>query len=274
MPVRRGLLAGPVLDVAPKLLGMVLRSTTQEGTVAVRLTEVEAYDGANDPGSHAYRGPTARTEVMFGPPGFLYVYFTYGMHFCMNVVAGPDGKPSAVLLRAGEVIEGLDLARTRRGHPTEEQPAFNQTAPAALEQPHAARKETPSIRGEAPDIRGEAPDIRGEVPGGGGVPGVESAASGVRQGPVVKRPKASPDRDLARGPARLCVALGIGRAANGIDLLAKHSPIQLLPGPGYDGEPSTGPRVGLRDAADRPWRFWIPNDPTVSPYRPHVPKRR
>src|SRR5215470_5829484 len=126
MPVRRSLLAGPVLDVAPRLLGTVLRSTTDEGTVAVRLTEVEAYDGPNDPGSHAYRGETARNAVMFGPAGFLYVYFTYGMHFCMNVVVGPEGTPSAVLLRAGEVIEGLDLARARRGQPDAQKVVFNQ----------------------------------------------------------------------------------------------------------------------------------------------------
>jgi DNA-3-methyladenine glycosylase len=224
--MRRSLLAGPVLDVAPKLLGMVVRSTTNEGTVAVRLTEVEAYDGPNDPGSHAYRGETPRNAIMFGPAGFLYVYFTYGMHYCMNVVVGPAGTPSAVLLRAGEVIEGADLARVRRGQPDTQKVAFNQVA------------------------------------------------AGVRKGPVVKRPNGNPDRDLARGPARLCVALGIGRDGNGADLLAKDSPIQLLPGPGFDGEPSTGPRVGLREAADRAWRFWIPGDPTVSPYRPHVPKRR
>jgi DNA-3-methyladenine glycosylase len=224
MPVRRSLLADPVLDVAPKLLGMVLRSTSDEGTVAVRLTEVEAYDGPNDPGSHAYRGQTPRNAVMFGPAGFLYVYFTYGMHFCMNVSAGPDGQPSAVLLRAGEIVEGIELARVRRGPLETHQVKFNQ--------------------------------------------------SGVRPGPVVKRPKVNPDRDLARGPARLCVALGIGRDHNGVDLLAKGSTVQLLPGPGFDGEPSTGPRVGLREAADRNWRFWIPGDPTVSPYRPHVPKRR
>jgi DNA-3-methyladenine glycosylase len=226
MPLRRSLLAGPVLDVAPKLLGMVLRSTTDEGTVAVRLTEVEAYDGPNDPGSHAYRGETPRNAVMFGPPGFLYVYFTYGMHYCMNVVVGPEGRPSAVQLRAGEIIEGLDLARARRGRPDTQKVVFNQ------------------------------------------------ARAGVRAGPVVKRPNGNPDRDLARGPARLCVALGIGRDGNGADLLAKDSPIQLLPGPGFDGEPSTGPRVGLREAADWAWRFWIPGDPSVSPYRPHVPKRR
>ena len=80
--------------------------------------------------------------------------------------------------------------------------------------------------------------------------------------------------DLARGPARMCVALGIDREANGIDLLARNSSVQLLPGDGFDGEPSTGPRVGLREAADWSWRFWVPGDPTVSPYRPHVPKRR
>jgi DNA-3-methyladenine glycosylase len=202
--MRRSLLAGPVLEVAPRLLGTILRSTTSEGTVAVRLTEVEAYDGPSDPGSHAYRGQTPRNAVMFGPAGFLYVYFTYGMHFCMNVVAGPEGQPSAVLLRAGEVIEGIELARLRRNQP-------------------ASKKS---------------------------------------------------DRDLARGPARLCVALGIGREGNGADLLAKNSAIELLNGPGFDGVPATGPRVGLREAADRPWRFWIPDDPTVSPYRPHVPKKR
>ncbi|TDD58065.1 DNA-3-methyladenine glycosylase [Kribbella antibiotica] len=198
--MRRKQLAGPVLDVAPLLLGAVFRHTTAEGTVAVRITEVEAYDGPNDPGSHAYRGETPRNAVMFGPPGHLYVYFTYGMHFCMNVVTGPAGTPSAVLLRAGEVIEGVELARTRRA--------------------------------------------------------------------VAK------DRDLARGPARLCVALGINREQNAVDLLARDSPVRLLDGPGFAGTPSAGPRVGLREAPDWPWRFWIPDDPTVSPYRPHVPKRR
>ncbi|HEU4948649.1 MAG TPA: DNA-3-methyladenine glycosylase [Kribbella sp.] len=200
-PVRRDLLAGPVLDVAPRLLGTVLRSSTAAGTVAVRLTEVEAYDGPDDPGSHAYRGRTQRNAVMFGPPGHLYVYFTYGMHFCMNISAGPDGRPSAILLRAGEIVEGIELARSRRG-----------TTVA--------------------------------------------------------------HRDLARGPARMCVALGIDRAANGADLLAPSERLQLLEGSGFDGVAETGPRVGLREAADRPWRFWIGGDPTVSPYRPHVPKRR
>jgi DNA-3-methyladenine glycosylase len=192
-PDLRTLLAGPVLDVAPRLLGATLR----HGEVALRLTEVEAYDGANDAGSHAYRGKTPRTEVMFGPPGFLYCYFTYGMHVCCNVVTGEEGRASAVLLRAGEVTDGLDLARSRR-------------------------------------------------------------------------PGAS-DRDLARGPARLCKALGIELTDNGNDLVTGPVTLEL-------GEAAsttlTGPRVGLRGDPDRPWRFWLPGEPTVSAYRPAVARPR
>jgi DNA-3-methyladenine glycosylase len=200
-PLNRAALAGDVLEIAPRLLGAVLSSTTADGAVAVRLTEVEAYDGASDPGSHAYRGRTARNAVMFGPPGHLYVYFTYGMHFCMNIACGPDGSASAVLLRAGEIVTGAELARTRRG---------------------------PAVR----------------------------------------------DRELARGPARMCVALGIDRAANGADLFDPTSPIRLLPADEEPGKVEQGPRVGLREAADRPWRFWLSGEPTVSVYRPHQPKRR
>jgi DNA-3-methyladenine glycosylase len=189
----RRLLSGPVLEVAPRLLGATLRHRSEVGAVAVRLTEVEAYDGANDAGSHAYRGRTARNAVMFGPAGFLYCYFTYGMHVCCNVVTGPEGVASAVLLRAGEITEGIDLARTRR-------------------------------------------------------------------------PGAS-DRDLARGPARLCKALGIALADNGNDLVT--GPITLELGDRAT-DVSTGPRVGLRGDPDRPWRFWATGAPTVSAYRPAV----
>ena len=188
----RELLAGPVLEVAPRLLGSVLR----HGDVAVRLTEVEAYDGPDDPGSHAYRGRTRRNATMFGAPGHLYCYFTYGMHVCCNVVCGPEERPSAVLLRAGEVVEGLSQARSRR-------------------------------------------------------PG-------------------SSDRDLARGPARLCRALGIDLTHDGIDLTVSvgrpATPTLTLGELSVDV--STGPRVGLRGAPDRPWRFWVTGDPTVSAYRP------
>lgn len=85
-------------------------------SVSIRLTEVEAYEGGEDPGSHAFRGPTPRTQIMFGEAGRAYVYFSYGMHHCVNVVCGPSGTASAVLLRAGEVIEGEEAARSRRDH--------------------------------------------------------------------------------------------------------------------------------------------------------------
>lgn len=107
-------LAGPVLEVAPRLLGARLTTSLSDGVVTVRLTEVEAYDGDADPGSHAYRGRTARNAVMFGPAGHLYVYRHLGLHMCANVVTGVDGRASAVLLRAGEVVEGGEIARARR----------------------------------------------------------------------------------------------------------------------------------------------------------------
>jgi len=103
-----------VLDVAPDLLGRVLERRTAEGVVALRLSEVEAYAGESDPGSHAFHGRTKRNGVMYGPPGHLYVYFTYGMHWCCNLVCGPEGEASAVLLRAGEVLAGHEIARARR----------------------------------------------------------------------------------------------------------------------------------------------------------------
>lgn len=102
-PLPRSFFDRPASEVAPELLGRRLSCTLPTGTVELRLTEVEAYTGPDDPASHAFRGPTARNAVMFGPPGHAYVYFTYGMHYCLNLVCGPALHPGGVLLRAGEV---------------------------------------------------------------------------------------------------------------------------------------------------------------------------
>ncbi len=115
MPVSREFFSRPAVEVAPELLGLVLEHETPAGLVAVALTEVEAYAGRSDPASHAYRGRTRRNAAMFGPPGHAYVYFTYGMYFCVNLVCLlQDDSASAVLLRAGAIVEGEDLARARR----------------------------------------------------------------------------------------------------------------------------------------------------------------
>jgi DNA-3-methyladenine glycosylase len=194
----REVLAGEPTDAAVHLLGC----RVSRGGVTVRLTEVEAYAGPGDPASHAGRGRTPRSAVMFGPPGHAYVYLSYGMHLCLNVTCAPDGTAAAVLLRAGEVVEGLVLARQRR-------------------------------------------------------PGVA-------------------DRDLARGPGRLCRALGVVRSDDGSDLLDSTAQLRLAPAAGPPAAPESvrsGPRVGVRLAADRPWRFWLAGEPSVSAYRPHVPRR-
>ncbi|MFF1882287.1 DNA-3-methyladenine glycosylase [Pseudarthrobacter sp. NPDC058196] len=131
----RDFLSGDARELAPLLLGAVLTHESLDGTVSVRLTEVEAYLGPEDslhpdPGSHTYRGPTPRNAPMFGPAGHLYVYFTYGMHHCTNIVCGPEGVASALLLRAGEIVGGLDLAQRRR--PTSQTPADLASGPARL----------------------------------------------------------------------------------------------------------------------------------------------
>ncbi|GAA2409226.1 DNA-3-methyladenine glycosylase [Streptomyces glaucosporus] len=114
MPLPRDFFHRPVLEVAPDLLGRVLVRNTEDGPIELRLTEVEAYAGRIDPGSHAYRGRTERNAVMFGPPGHAYVYFTYGMWYCLNLVCDGEGTASGVLLRAGEVVRGRESARRRR----------------------------------------------------------------------------------------------------------------------------------------------------------------
>ncbi|GAA1048268.1 DNA-3-methyladenine glycosylase [Arthrobacter russicus] len=123
------------LTVAPLLLGAELTSSFDGGSgrsapVTVRITEVEAYLGEEDPGSHAFRGPTPRTQVMFGPAGYFYCYFVYGMHWSGNIICSPAGTASAVLLRAGEIIRGVELARSRR--PATKRDADLASGPARL----------------------------------------------------------------------------------------------------------------------------------------------
>jgi DNA-3-methyladenine glycosylase len=107
--------ARPVLIVAKELLGKLLVRKTEDGSIVARIVEAEAYGGSDDPASHAYRGLTERNRVMFGKPGFAYVYFIYGNHYCLNVKAETEGIPGAVLVRAVEIIQGMKLARRNRG---------------------------------------------------------------------------------------------------------------------------------------------------------------
>jgi DNA-3-methyladenine glycosylase len=200
--VERSDLEGDPVTLAPWLLNKVLA----RGERAGRIVEVEAYHGANDAASHAYRGLTPRTAIMFGPPGFLYVYFTYGMHWCANVVCGPDGEAAAVLIRALAPLTGL------------------------------------AEMWEA-------------------------------------RPAARLERDLCNGPAKLCQALGITGADNGSDLLAAPprsragaatttggtGAVRLLDdGTPPPRRPGRGTRIGIREATEKRWRFWVPGDPSVS----------
>jgi DNA-3-methyladenine glycosylase len=204
--LHRGFFNRPVLTAAPKLLGCVLVHETGAGLVAAEIVEAEAYRGESDPASHAFRGKTARNAVMFGEAGHAYVYFTYGMHFCVNLVCLPPGEAAAVLLRAGRVVAGAELAAKRRGS------------------------------------------------------------------------RSLAERDMARGPARLCQALAIARPQNGADVCDPASPLRVLGRTGFDGLPSraisSGPRVGVRLGAEDPWRFWVTGEPAVSVYRQHMPKRR
>lgn len=190
------------VEVAPELLGARLIRRSEQGEIALRITEVEAYLGVGeDPGSHSFRGKTARNAVMFGPPLHLYTYFTYGMHVCANIVCSPEGQASGVLLRAGEIVDGVELARANRG-------------------------------------------------------------------------EAVPLRDLARGPARLTKAMGIPLSDGGADLVGGAYSLEL---PDGVVDVASSVRTGVSGPgglAAYPWRFYIPDDPTVSPYRASVPRRR
>jgi DNA-3-methyladenine glycosylase len=178
--------------VAQLLLNKVLVCGSRAG----RIVEVEAYCGAEDPGSHAYRGLTKRNATMFGPPGHLYVYFSYGVHWCANVVCGDEGLPHAVLLRALAPLWGVDAMRAARA--------------------------------------------RGQ-----------------------KHPVS--DRNLCRGPGRLCQALDITRDHDGADLVSGDREVVVIDdGVPAPVTPGISPRVGLTNGADRLWRYFVPGEPHVS----------
>jgi DNA-3-methyladenine glycosylase len=182
--------------VAPQLIGLVLATPVGAG----RIVEVEAYRGPEDDTSHAFRGRTDRNSSMFGPPGRLYVYFTYGMHHCANVVCWPEERPGAVLIRALEPCAGLEEMRERR------------------------------------------------VARAGGA----ARADGGKGRPPVR------DRELCSGPGKLCQALGIDRAFDGVDLLSPRSPVRLATGPHESGPILRSARIGLspqRKHAKEQWRF-------------------
>lgn len=188
-----GWLAGRASEVAPRLLGARLHCGSRAGVIV----EVEAYEGADDPASHAYRGRSGRNAVMFGPPGRLYVYRSYGIHWCANVVCGPDGQASAVLIRAVEPVVGVDAM-------------------------------------------------------------------------WADRPRARALTDLGSGPGKLCAALGITGAHDGVDLLAPGAAVHLETGTEVPGaEVVSGPRVGITRATERAWRFALAGNPHVS--RPRIP---
>jgi DNA-3-methyladenine glycosylase len=173
---------------AKRLLGCIIERELDGGTVRCRIVETEAYD-QTDAASHSYKGRTPRTDVMFGPAGYLYVYFTYGMHYCCNIVVGEEGRGAAVLIRAVEPLGEDDALRRRRGGKT--------------------------------------------------------------------------GADLTNGPAKTCQALDIDRRLNGHYL--GEVPLRLVLQPQLDAsEVVTTTRVGIKQAADVPWRFYIKGNKYVS----------
>lgn len=181
-------LSGPAEVVARQLLGCELVRTLNGQQLVGRIVETEAYH-QSDAASHSYRGKTPRTEIMFGPPGYAYVYFTYGMHYCMNVVTGPEGEGSAVLIRALEPLQGIETMRQLRPH--------------------------------------------------------------------------KPDHQLTNRPAKLCYAFAINKSLNGHRLDVK--PLLLQPGaPIADEAVVTTTRIGISQAQDTPWRFYIRGNSFVS----------
>ncbi len=181
----------PTLEFARALIGKTLLRATPEGVSGGVIVETEGYLSAIDPAAHGYLRQTPRTRIMYGPPGFAYVYFSYGMHCMLNISTEPAGVGAAVLIRAIEPTTGLDLIRQRRG-------------------------------------------------------------------------EAMPLRDLARGPGRLCAALGLSLAENGLPLTSDTIWLDDQPGLAPDTIIATSTRIGISVGTDLPWRWYLAGSPYVS----------
>src|SRR3989441_3786105 len=186
-PLPRSFFSRDTLEVARALLGHLLVHETPAGILVGKIVEVEAYRGPRDPASHAYHR-TPRSQIMWGRPGTAYVYFTYGNHYCINVVTEPEGVAGAGLLRAFEPLEGIEAMRRARG--------------------------------------------------------------------------IHDDLLLTSGPGRLTQAMAIGRNHNGVDLT--RPPLYLARGPTNPAAVAASPRIGIRAAVGRMWRFYVPGNLYVS----------
>ena len=172
--------------VARNLLGKLITRTLNGERLTGRITEIEAYLGLADPASHSFIGKTARNAVLFGPPGFSYVYFIYGMHYCLNFSCEPDGEPGGVLIRALQPVAGLETMARLRGLATSANPKL-----------------------------------------------------------------------LCSGPGRLCEAMGITLAENGLDVTRPKSPLRVLDDGFHPPSISVTPRIGISKAVDMPLRFVV-----------------
>jgi DNA-3-methyladenine glycosylase len=205
----------PTLELARALIGTTLLRATPEGVSGGVIVETEGYLSAIDPAAHGYLRRTPRTSIMYGPPGYAYIYFSYGMHCMLNISTEPAGVGAAVLIRAIEPTIGLDLIRQRRGRAS------------AQRERDCGHPETASAR---PQRGGEA----------------------------------LPLRDLARGPGRLCAALGLSLAENGIPLTGETLWLDDQPSLAPDATIATSTRIGISVGTDLPWRWYLVGSPYVS----------
>ncbi len=233
----------PAVEAAPLLLGWVLVRQLPEGTVKLKIVETEGYH-QNDPASHSFRGKTARTAPMFEAGGRVYVYFTYGMHYCMNIVVGAKGVGEAVLLRAAEPIEGIEIMwKNRYGSAT-------QLSNLDAVQGSLGAKRARRIEKYGKRVSYAADAAMRQEP-------ADAAGSAGRQGKAV--------RELCNGPAKLTQAMGIKDTSLSGKILNKSSiflepPIKTV----KTEDIATGPRIGIREAAEMPWRFYVKDNPFVS----------